>query len=63
MAKIKRIILPYGGNRRLAEELGVHEMTVYCALRFHSDTEIQNKIRETALKDFGGQIVILGKDK
>lgn len=53
----KKIILPYGGMKKLAKAIGCDRTTIEEALRYARDTELQNKIREDALCIYGGKVV------
>lgn len=55
--KYKKIILPYGGMKRMAVAIGCDRTTIEEALRFARDTELQNQIRREALQAYGGKMV------
>lgn len=55
--KIKKIILPYGGMKKMEIAIGCHRTTIEEALRFTRDTDLQNKIRNEAIKFYGGKLI------
>lgn len=55
--KIQKIILPYGTMKRMAKHIGCDRTTIDEALRFTRETELQNKIRNEALSNYGGRII------
>lgn len=59
MKKVRyKIEVPYGCKRKIASKLGITDEYVSRALRYDSDTSpSQIKIRDIAVKDFGGKLV------
>lgn len=53
-----KIEVPFGNKIKLAKKMGVSTVFIARALRFDSDTSpSQIKIRDIAVKDFGGKLV------
>lgn len=52
--KTKRIILPYGQRKKLIQRFAVSAGCVNAALRYHTNSPISQKIRETAINECNG---------
>lgn len=57
MQKIKRIVVPRGNGVKLAKAFGVSKVYVSYCLNFVKDTPLSEKIRATAIKEYGGVLV------
>lgn len=55
--KIQKIILPYGGIKKMAESLKCDRTTIEEALRFTRETELQDKIRREAVEFYKGRLI------
>lgn len=52
--EIPRIIVPQGAQRHIASHFGVSGETVRRALKYIINTELAVRIREEAIKNYGG---------
>lgn len=62
----QRILYPRGTVPALAKRFGVSEVTVRSALRFATEGEQPNLIREAAIRDFGAKMAkvpVIGSTK
>lgn len=57
--KRQEITIPYGTRSKLAKSFGVKPDTVTTALRFNSNSQLANDIRERAIKMFGGKLATI----
>ena len=54
MRKLKRIYLPQGGGKKMAEVYGVHRNTITLALHGKLFSILSEEVREIALRDYKG---------
>lgn len=57
----KRIVVPMGNVKRIAEALGVSDQAVRNALRYITQGEQPDRIRKEALKNYGGAVSTINK--
>ncbi len=56
---MKKILLPYGAGRKIAQALNCSETAVSLALSFSRDDLTSRKVRKVALDQYGGRLVEL----
>ena len=57
----KRIVVPFGATRRIAEHFGITMQTVRNALRFITEGELPDMIRKEAVTNYGGSLATTKK--
>ena len=59
--KQKKIQLPYGMQRKMANHFGVSVQTINSALTFVTDSDIAVSIRKEAIENYGGKEIVRNK--
>lgn len=57
LVRKEKILVPRENLKRMIDSLQVSQAAIYNALAFRSDSESAAKIRDTALKKYGGKTV------